>query len=249
MLLRFLCFSSALLAQDITFVTMTPKGTLTIHEGAARARRRLAPCSTFKIPNASIGLESGVIPSPTHVLQYDEKKHKTQAFWPQEWSRDQDLKNAFRVSAVWYFREIATRVGQNKMDGFLNRFQYGNKASSGWNDPFWIGSTLRISPVEQVEFLDKFFRNEFGLSPKTVAALKDFMRQVEKDGRVLHYKTGACTDRDAGPEVWLVGFVQNGAQRTYFAMNAGSAKMDDIFSKRVSFARERLAKLGLFPAE
>jgi len=249
MLLRFLCVVPALLAQDITFVTMTPKGIPKVHEGAARARRRLAPCSTFKIPNAAIGLESGVIPSPAHVLQYDEKKHKTQAFWPAEWSRDQDLKSAFRVSAVWYFREIATRVGQGTMNNFLTRFQYGNKDTSGWNDPFWIGSTLRISPVEQVEFLDKFFRNEFGLAPRTVAALEDFMRQVEKDGRVLHYKTGACTDRDAGPEVWLVGFVRNGTERTYFAMSAGSAKMDDVFSKRVSLARERLAKLGLFPAE
>ncbi len=249
MMLRSFLFASAIFAQDIAFVTLTPKGTPTIHEGATRARRRLAPCSTFKIPNAAIGLESGVIPAPTHVLQYDEKKHKSQAFWPEEWSRDQDLKSAFRVSAVWYFREIATRVGQEKMDSFLNRFQYGNKDTSGWKDPFWIGSTLRVSPVEQVEFLDRFFRNEFGLSPKTVAALEDFMRQVEKDGRVLHYKTGACTDRDAGPEVWLVGFVQNGAQRTYFAMSAGSATFDNIFSKRVSFARERLAKLGLFPAE
>lgn len=249
MLLRLLLLGPALFAQDIAFVTMTPQGIAKVHEGAARARRRLAPCSTFKIPNAAIGLESGFIPSPTHVLKYDEKKHKSQAFWPEEWSRDQDLKNAFRVSAVWYFREMANGVGQPTMTNFLKRFDYGNKDTSGWKDPFWIGSTLRISPVEQVEFLDKFFRNEFGLSPKTVAALEDFMKQAEKDGRTLYYKTGACTDRDAGPEVWLVGFVQNGPQRTYFAMSAGAEKMDTIFSKRVTFARERLAKLGLFPAE
>lgn len=234
-------------AQDVAFVTMTPHGVAKVQEGAARARRRMAPCSTFKIPNAVIGLETGVIQSADHVLTYDEKKHKSQAFWPEAWSKDQDLRNAFRVSAIWYFREIAERVGPGTMQSFVDRFGYGNRDTSGWKDPFWLGSSLRISPVEQVEFLDRLFRNEFGVTPKNVAAVESFMKQESKDGRELYYKTGACTDRDAGPEVWLVGFVQEGEKRIYFAMNAGSKNMDDIFSKRIELAKERLVTFGLWP--
>ena len=234
-------------AQDVAFVTMTPQGVAKVHEGAARARRRLSPCSTFKIPNAAIGLETGVIPSPDHVLTYDDKKHRTQKFWPAEWAKDQDLRTAFRVSAIWYFREIAERAGKGTMQAFLDRFGYGNRDTGGWADPFWVGSSLRISPVEQVEYMDRLFRNTYGLTPGNVAAVESFMRQEEKGGRVLYYKTGACTDRDAGPEVWLVGFVQEGKSRTYFAMNAGSASMDDIFAKRIELAKERLARAGLWP--
>ena len=234
------------MAEDVAFVTMTPHGVAKVHEGAGRARRRLAPCSTFKIPNAVIGLETGVISGPEHVLKYDDKKHRTQTFWPEAWAKDQDLRNAFRVSAIWYFREIADRAGRGTMQAFLDRFGYGNRDTSGWADPFWLGSSLRISPVEQVEFMDRLFRNEFGLTPRHVAAVESFMRQESKDGRELFYKTGACTDREAGPEVWLVGFVRNGNARTYFAMNAGAVSMDDIFSRRIELGKERLVKAGLW---
>ena len=157
-----------------------------------------------------------------------------------------DLRSAFRVSAIWYFREIADRAGRGTMQSFLDRFHYRNRDTSGWTDPFWLGSSLRISPVEQVEFMDRLFRNEFGLTPRHVAAVESFMRQEFKDGLELFYKTGACTDREAGPEVWLVGFVQNRKERTYFAMNAGSASMDDIFSRRIELGKERLVKAGLW---
>ena len=235
------------MAQEVAFVTLTPHGVAKVHEGAGRERRRLAPCSTFKIPNAAIGLETGVIPSPDHVLKYDGKKHRTQAFWPEAWAKDQDLRTAFRASAIWYFREIADRAGRGNMQAFLDRFTYGNRDTSGWSDPFWLGSSLRVSPVEQVEFLDRLFRNEFGLTPKTVAAVESFMLQESKDGRELYYKTGACTDREAGPEVWLVGFVKNGKDRTYFVMNAGAPLMDTIFSRRIELGKERLARAGLWP--
>jgi len=248
--LKLLWFAAACLAaQDISFVTMTPNGVAKVHEGQQRAHRRLSPCSTFKIPNSAIGLETGVVSGPKHVKKYDESKHKSQAFWPEEWSRDHDLKSAFRVSAVWYFVEMAKETGPGNMAAFLKRFDYGNRDSSPWPAPFWIGSTLRISPLEQVQFLDRLFRNDFGLQPSTVAALEDFMRQKSAGAKTLFYKTGACTDAEAGPQVWLVGFVQDGTQRTYFAMNAGAATFDPIFDKRVAFARERLAKLGLFPAD
>ena len=238
---------AALAAQDVTFVTLTPSGLPKIHEGAARARRRLSPCSTFKIPNSLIGLETGAIPSPDHIIRYDESKHRSPTFWVEAWGKDLDLRSAFRLSAVWYFKELAAKVGPGNMQAFLNRFQYGNRDASGWNDPFWIRSTLRISPVEQVEFLDKLFRDGFGLTPRNVQAVESFMRQDSKQGHELFYKTGACTDTQAGPEVWMTGFVQHGSQRTYFAMNAGAATLDEILPRRIELALERLINAGLWP--
>lgn len=249
-LLLWILLCSVLAAgQDVAFVTLTPQGVVKVHEGAGRERRRMSPCSTYKIPHAVIALETGVIPSPDYVIKYDEKKHKTLSFWVDAWSKDQDLRSAFRVSAVWYFREIAQRAGRGNSQAFLDRFGYGNRDLSAWPDMYWIGSTLRISPVEQAEFLDRLFRNEFGITPRHVAAVEDFMRQEEKDGRVLYYKTGACTDKEAGPEVWLAGFVQNGKERTYFVLNAGGKDLTSLIAQRVEIARLRLAKYGLWPSE
>lgn len=241
-------FGAALLwGQEVAFVTLTPKGVAKVLEGGARARRRMSPCSTFKIPNSVIGLETGAIPSADYVIRFDEKKHRTGTFWVEAWGKDQDLRSAFRVSAVWYFRELAGRLGPGNMKAFVERFGYGNRDTSAWEAPFWIGSTLRISPVEQVEFLDRLFRNEFGVTPGHLGTLEGFMRQEEKDGRVLHFKTGACTDADAGPEVWLVGFVQNGPERTYFALNAGGGVLNDLIARRNELVKERLIRHGLWP--
>ena len=60
---------------------------------------------------------------------------------------------------------LAARVGEGNMKAFVERFGYGNRDVSAWPAAFWIGSSLRISPVEQVEFLDRLLRNEYGLAP------------------------------------------------------------------------------------
>lgn len=234
------------MAQEVAFVTLAPKGVVQIREGSGRARRRLSPCSTYKIPNAMIGLETGVIPSPDYVIRFDPAKHKTNGFWIDAWSKDLSLRDAFRLSAVWYFKDLAGRVGPANMKSFVDRFHYGNRDTSGWKDPFWIRSTLRISPVEQVEFLDRLFRNEFGLTQRNVDAVESFMKQEEKDGRGLYFKTGACTDPEAGPEVWLAGFVQEPRGRTYFAINFGGSDLNDLIARRMVIAKERLAAAGLW---
>ena len=115
------------------------------------ARRRFSPCSTFKIPNSLIGLETGVIPGPDFVLPWDGTHYEIAA-----WNRDHDLRSAIANSVVWYYRELARRVGLARMKEYVERFSYGNQDLSGGVDRFWLGSSLRISPEEQVAFLRRF---------------------------------------------------------------------------------------------
>jgi beta-lactamase class D len=233
-------------AQEVTLVTLLEGGVVKVEEGPARARRRLSPCSTFKIPNAVIGLETGAIPSPSHVIPFDPARHRSPGFWLEAWSRDHDLGSAFRASAVWYFKDLAARVGPANMRAFLDRFDYGNRDATGWPEPFWIGGPLRISPVEHVEFLDRLFRNAYGLTPANVATVEAFMRQPANGPRELYFKTGACTDRDAGLTGWVVGFVREpGRRRHYFAFNAAFASMASLMEKRTALFEQSLRRAGL----
>ena len=67
-----------------------------------RAAERLSPCSTFKIPNALIGLQTGVVTGPDDLKTWDgtDKGRKP-------WNQDQTLASAVRVSAAWYFQDLA----------------------------------------------------------------------------------------------------------------------------------------------
>ena len=75
-----------------------------------RALTRRSPCSTFKIVSSLIALENGIIDPDDAVRTWS-----GETFWNENWNRDLDFTEAFRVSCVWYFREIADEIGQERM--------------------------------------------------------------------------------------------------------------------------------------
>ena len=92
-------FRAAFVLRDVT-------GGRTVRHDPARAGTRTGPCSTFKIPNSLIGLETGVIKDASYVLKWDGVRRPRE-----EWNRDHDLRSAMRYSVVWYYQELARRVG------------------------------------------------------------------------------------------------------------------------------------------
>lgn len=70
-----------------------------------------------------------------------------------EWNHDQTLANAFSVSAVWCYQRLARETGEARMQDYLDRIHHGNEDISGGMDHFWLGSSLRTSADEQVDFL------------------------------------------------------------------------------------------------
>ncbi len=79
----------------------------TVRHDPARGAARTSPCSTFKIPNSLIGLETRVIPDASFVLPWDGVLPPEE-----EWNCDHDLRSAMKQSVVWYYQELARRVGR-----------------------------------------------------------------------------------------------------------------------------------------
>lgn len=77
-----------------------------------------------------------------------------------------------RESVVWYYQAMARDIGMKRMQEWLGKIGYGNNDISGGIDRFWINSSLRISPLEEVEFLGK-------LVDETLPFDKDVMRTVK----------------------------------------------------------------------
>ncbi|HHK0631374.1 TPA: penicillin-binding transpeptidase domain-containing protein, partial [Pseudomonas aeruginosa] len=80
----------------------------------ARASKEYLPASTFKIPNAIIGLETGVIKNEHQVFKWDGKPRAMK-----QWERDLTLRGAIQVSAVPVFQQIAREVGEVRMQKYL----------------------------------------------------------------------------------------------------------------------------------
>lgn len=147
-----------------------------------------SPCSTFKIISSLIGLENGIIDPDNSVRPWS-----GEIFWNEDWNRDINFSDAFRTSCVWYFRQVTDDIGKVKMQNELNKLKYGNCDISDWEGKlntnnnnraltgFWIESSLKISPKEQVEVMERIFGTDSTYSERTQNILKQVMLISEEN--------------------------------------------------------------------
>ena len=76
-------------------------------------------------------------------------------------------------------------------------------------------SSLKISPIEQVELLTQLQNNNFGFAPENINAVKDSICLSSSDAGTFYGKTG--TGRVDGQDVngWFIGYIET-ADNTYF---------------------------------
>jgi beta-lactamase class D len=228
-----------------TFVLLNGRTGEYTRYNPARAAQQFSPCSTYKIPNTLIALETGVAPDPEYLLKYDPAL-KLEGQGPNgSWGRDNTLQSAFANSVVWYYQEMARRVGAARMQRFVKQFGYGNQDISGGIDKFWLASSLVISPDEQVQFLKRYVEGRLGLSDRTVKLGKDIMRVEETPRWRLSAKTGACQAPGQEAAMWYVGWVEKGADTYYFALEMGDSKYGELLNQRIPKARAILTDLGV----
>lgn len=209
--------------------------------GPELAAARRSPCSTFKIISSLTALEEGVI-EPDHSV----KSWSGEVFWNERWNQDIGFDDAFRASCVWYFRELIDEIGRDRIETELNRLQYGNCDISDWegrlntnnSNPaltgFWIESSLKISPKEQTEVMERIFGNRSDYSKETRDQLMDVMflpEQKEKDVSI-YGKTGMGKAEGIVVDSWFTGFADRADKRIYFCVYLGETKDREVSSTK-----------------
>lgn len=232
---------------NTAFVLYDPAHDLYVRFDPERCRKRFTPFSTFKIPNTLIGLETGVVADPDAVVKWDQAKYPAEDHWPDGWKRDHSLRSAFKGSAVWFYRDLAKRVGRERMGAFLKRFEYGNQDQSGGIDTFWLNSSLKISADEQVEFLKAFLDGELGLSPRTNRIAREIMVYEKAPAYTVSAKTGGGPLGSGKALGWFVGFVETGGKVYVFALNTDGPSYSAIKDKRIDLTKAALRAVGVLP--
>ena len=208
---------------------------------AQRAATPFLPASTFKILNALIALETGAVASPDEIFPYDGKPR----FLP-AWNADLTLRQAFALSCVPVFQAIARRIGPERMARLVTAVRYGNANIAGGIDQFWLDGALRISALQQIDFIKRLNRRQLPFREDVVAAVLDMMLVEQTPDAVLRAKTG-LTARVSPGVGWYVGLVARGQQTWYFALNLEVAKSDDAaIAARKSVALAILRSEGIF---
>ncbi|HKJ68292.1 MAG TPA: class D beta-lactamase, partial [bacterium] len=186
-----------------------------------RAKKRYIPASTFKIMNSLIALETGVIKNEAEVIPWDGVDRSIR-----EWNADHNMRTAIRYSVLWFYQELARRVGKEQMQRYVELAGYGNKDIDGAIDQFWLTGDLRISPEEQVDFLARLYRNDLPFSQRSLDIVKDILLLETTDIYQLYGKTG--WSQASVPQIgWFVGWLETAGEVYFFATNIDIIKPED----------------------
>lgn len=201
------------------------------------------PASTFKIPNSLIALETGIVQNDSTLFEWDGEPRRNK-----NWEQDLVFREAFQLSCVPCYQEIARKIGPKRMKDYLNRFDYGQMQVDSSNiDLFWLEGNSRITPFQQIDFLRRFYEASLPVSERTNRLMKQIMIIDESENYRLSGKTGWSIRRDID-NGWFVGFIEKKDKVYYFATNVepqASFDMKNFPSIRTKLTLEALNKLGV----
>ena len=203
---------------------------------------RFSPASTFKIFNSLVGLQTGRIIDEKMIIKWDgiERRNK-------DWNKDMDMTEAFKVSSVPYYQEVARRIGKDTMQQWIDSIGYGNKNTSGAIDSFWLNGKLKISPDEQLGFLKKLYFDQLPFRKSVQQQVRDVMLQESNTAYQLSYKTGWGFDDDGKDIGWLVGWIEENKHVYFFVTFVKSPNPDiDMKSVRMNITKSILKQYGFF---
>jgi len=166
-----------------------------------------SPASTFKIFNTLIAIDGGYV-GENELFKWNGEIRAVPA-----WNHDQTMSTAFKSSCVWVYEQIEKRVGIQQYAGYFKKIKYGNSGLSVIDTSFWLTGELRISALEQVEFLEGIVSRRFPLKKESYEYLRSVMEESKTDEYVLFGKSGWI--RDMG---WYVGYLEKDGETWVFAV-------------------------------
>jgi beta-lactamase class D len=185
------------------------------------------PASTFKIINALIALEEGIVKDEIEIMKFVGVENVDTAQYGNRIDifKDMDLEEAFKKSAVWFNLEIAKKVGREKYKKYIKACDWGNMDFSEPGLDFWNFGPFAVTPIQQIEFLEKLYNYKLGFSKRTVDIVKKIMIAESTPLYTLRGKTGwvQTATEDMG---WWVGYVEKKEGVVFFATRTRKLRTD-----------------------
>lgn len=189
------------------------------------ATERLNPCSTFKILNSLIALDTHVIKNENEIIPWDKHIRRYDV-----WNKDHSMRSAIAVSTVWFYQELARRVGAKRMQEMVEKANYGNHDTSKTLTNFWLSDgSLKISPQEQTLFLAKLMENSLPFSQRAMSIVKDIIILTKTENFTFAGKTGSCSGIG-----WFVGFVEEPQRTRVFAFTLKGEGASGAEAKKIA---------------
>lgn len=169
-----------------------------------RDTAEILPASTFKIMLSLVGLELGIVQDDKFIIPFTGDSSGRS-----DWDKDLSLREAFKVSSEPFFKELARRIGRERLLHFIDSCNYGNKTIGDSVSTCWTDNTLKISADEQVGFVRRLYFNQLPFTDRSQRIVRSMMLRDKGNGRKLYYKTGWGYNNNGQNNVlWIVGYAE-----------------------------------------
>lgn len=207
-------------------------------------KMRESPCSTFKVPLALMAFDANILKDESTLYKWDGKKR-----FREVWNQDHTAASWMKESVLWYSQRLTPKLGMKRMKKYLQEFDYGNQDLSGGLQTSWLSSndvkdSLKISPLEQLEFMKKWWTRELPVS-KHAYEMTDKITYLEtsSNGYALNGKTGSGylgkkNERQLG---WFIAHLQNGGNE-YLSVVLIKEKEDTPLNEPGGFKAKAITK-------
>jgi beta-lactamase class D len=197
------------------------------------------PASTFKIVNSLIGLQTGKITNDSMIIKWDGiDRGRTDC------NKDMSMYEAFRLSCLQWYQELARRIGKDTMQYWLDTLSYGNKKISRI-DSFWVDNSLKIKPDEELGLVKRLYFNQLPFHQRNQEIVKRAMLFENNTDYRLSYKTGWGYTENGHNLAWITGWIEENKHPYFFVLNIESAdKNADMREVRMKILKGILGQLG-----
>ncbi len=206
------------------------------------------PASTFKIVNSLIGLETGKISDEKMVIKWDGVIRKFPGGdTATAWNKDLTMTEAFKVSSVHYYQEVARRIGRDTMQFWLDTLGYASrykKATINKIDSFWLDNSVKITADEQLGLVRKLYFDQLPFQKRSMRIVKEVMEMEKNSNYTLSYKTGWGFNENGNAVGWVVGWLVENQHPYFFALNLDGTHDMDMLLIRMKILKGILQQLG-----
>jgi beta-lactamase class D len=218
------------------------KGHFTVYNVKRYRDSFYTPASTFKIVNSLIGLQTGKITDENMVIKWDSVKR-----WNEDWNKDLTMTEAFRLSAVPYYQEVARRIGRDTMKKWIDSLGYGNKDISGPIDSFWLNNHLKITSDEELGLVKRLYFDQLPFYRRNAEIVRKVMLREDNANYRLSYKTGWGKTESGNELGWIVGWIEENNHPYFFVLNIETADSKiDMMKVRLQILKGILGSMGFF---
>ncbi len=204
------------------------------------------PASTFKIINSLVGIETGRVIDTNAVISWNGISHGRP-----ECDKDMQMFEAFRVSCPPWYQELATRIGRDTMQKWIDTLGYAQRYQpfriQDNLDTFWLDNSAKITADEQLGIVKRLYFDQLPFQKRTQRLVRGMMLQEKNANYSLSYKTAWGYTEKGHSLGWITGWIEENQHPYFFVLQVENPDRNfDMKTVRISLLKDILKQYGFF---